>query len=115
MPDGRVREVYCRWIGHRSYNGKMLFHYYNSDALANEITLYGAISSLKESVDESDIYFFSRNDPIQFEMYDSFKDWLERGKGEGYAYIFRRGAWYDATDSRPLKLTAKNVEYDYDY
>jgi hypothetical protein len=46
LPDGKIKQVYCRWDGYLSYNGKILQEHYDDAKKALALISKGAISSL---------------------------------------------------------------------
>ena len=109
LPDGTVREIYCHWDGYRSYNGRILFHHYNSAELADELTRLGNISALKETVAGTIAYHRDRGKDLEIKIYANYNKWRKNGRGQRIAYIFREGCWWDCTSDR----RKVNVRKDY--
>lgn len=47
--NGTYKKIYCHWDGYLSNNGRILFHHYNSQELAESLVNLGDLSSLAES------------------------------------------------------------------
>ncbi len=50
--DGSIDGVYCHWDGYPSYNGQLLYAFYNTPEKVNELISHGGISSLGMNIGE---------------------------------------------------------------
>ena len=46
--DGKVISIYCHWNGYTSYNGKILYKYYDTLDKVKKLIDLGSLSSLGE-------------------------------------------------------------------
>lgn len=92
--DGSVKTVYCHFDGYPSHNGRMLEDNYKTLNKANELVSLGNISSLSESVNQTDFYGRDRNENDQGpETSSSIKQALKKDYSTEYHYVFSKGKW----------------------
>lgn len=60
LADGSVRTISCHWDGCISYNGNLLFEFWNSQELAESLTSLGNMSILGERLEPIGKHTFNR-------------------------------------------------------
>lgn len=115
--DGSIDGVYCHWDGYPSWNGQILYAFYNTPEKVNELISHGGISSLGMNIGEKlpedwDEAYKAKKNNFQCEFYT-------RDRGEEieishdkdieqqeYNYLFEEGneKWYlvDGNTKTPL-------------
>lgn len=116
--DGSIDGVYCHWDGYPSYNGQLLYAFYNTPEKVNELISHGGISSLGMNIGEKlpedwDESRDVKNKNFQCEFY-------ARDKGEkieishdkdieqqAYNYLFdeEKERWYLVEDHKKIPLS----------
>lgn len=100
--DGTIEEVYCRWDGYIDGVGKTLQDHYMDPFKVQQLVSQGAMSSLKESVNDCSFYT-KRGEDLVVNCYSNFKDYCNRGRGEEYNYILRqidgKATWFVTSDT----------------
>jgi hypothetical protein len=108
--DGSVVGVYCHWDGYLSHNGKILEMSYNNSAKAQALIETGDISSLGNTLEETDFYSReTRAAPYGWNDYRAWHAEMRRGdKAEEFNYLRRKnGVWYVSAYGKhavPLRL-----------
>lgn len=121
--DGTIESVYAHWDGYLSNNGRILLESYNTENAVRELISKGDVSSLGDTVDETDFYAtrsqwekYSRDEkdepwkqvkPKKHESLNDFQNYLKDSWTE-FIYIFdsANGKW-KWNRPRPLRETAK--------
>lgn len=109
--DGAWKRIYCHWDGYPEHNGRILFEYYNSQALAEALVAPGDLSSLAPdcgkpgghtfgSPVEGFCVYYARDrgetDAVGFCADSLAAAWPEEGTWTEYTYVWADGAWWVA-------------------
>ena len=94
---GEIVSMYCHYDGYPQYNGVILNEHYNTREKAKGLVDNGYLSSLKETVEESNLNRVHEEPPKTYRSFHAFImninfdiEWL---------YLFKDDAWYYAETS----------------
>ena len=124
--DGTIDGVYCHWDGYPSWNGQLLYAFYNTPEKVNELISHGGISSLGMNIGE-------KLPEDGFESYEAKKknfqcEFYARDRGEkieishdkdieqqAYNYLFdeEKEKWYLVENNKKIPLS-KVIKEEYD-
>jgi len=92
--DGSIDSVYCHFDGHPDSNGNKLLDNYDTEDKARELINLGDISSLGETIEETEDYYRMRGDPINISHYkpNEIQEYLN--DSQDYNYLFDDGMWW---------------------
>jgi hypothetical protein len=123
LPNGNIQTVYCHFDGYLSYVGSILLDHYNSKELVDQLIDGGDMSSLGETIDQTE-YYIKRGEDIQSCKSNEVVNWKSQLVDSWceYYYIYNPGTsmWYYAERSdytnndmntlnlKDLKITYKN-------
>lgn len=107
LADGTVREVYCHWDGYLEHNGQILLRWYNSQALAEQVTSLGDISSLEALYEPTGPHSFAAPQDRVTVLYGrdrgeihtkpkinrDFSTYANSNAAEDFNYLFVNGRW----------------------
>jgi hypothetical protein len=98
--DGTFEGIYTHWDSYPSHNGKILHNHYNTEEKVNELLANGELSSLLETIEDTEFYNQGNKNYQAKTLKDTEKF------AEEYNYIFRDGIWYFYEDENlgDLKL-----------
>lgn len=88
--------IYLHNDGYTSYTGKTLVQKYGTPELANELVRLGDLSSIRNSLEETEAYYRDRGEvnwddvkPQTFGNLEAVKDMA----GSDYLYVYADGEW----------------------
>ena len=102
LSDGSVLSVYHHYDGYPEWLGRILKTHYNGKSLASELIDGGDMSSCwtDERWDDSGVkgvygpqYYSQRGENTPPRLDNNLGEYLLKGIGEEYHYIFRDGEW----------------------
>ena len=102
LKDGSVLSVYHHWDGYPEWLGRILKTHYNGKSLASELIDGGDMSSCwtDERWDDTGVegvygpqYYSQRGENTPPRLDNNLGEYLLKGIGEEYHYIFRDGEW----------------------
>jgi hypothetical protein len=99
--DGTVQVVYSHWDNYiNGGTGECLINHWNSHCLAVELIQMGGISSLGDTLYDSEFYCRDRGEPLpEIDTYASVEQYRSRHYFEEYNYLMdRNGVWHVAYD-----------------
>ena len=125
LQDNTYRQVFCHWDGYLANNGKKLLSYYNSQALAEQVTSLGDISSLQKNYSTDEVHTFDKpakdvtvlyiRDRLELDALPfTFKDEQEfniEKQGEEFNYVFKDGKWHVDGKELTFELIEKETNY----
>ena len=124
--DGSIDGVYCHWDGYPSYNGQLLYAFYNTPEKVNELISHGGISSLGMNIGEKLPKDWDESRDVKAKNFQC--EFYARDKGEkieishdkdieqqAYNYLFdeEKERWYLVEDHKKIPLS-KVIREEYD-
>lgn len=95
LVDGSVKSIYCHYDGNVGHNGKMLKGHYSTYEQALELVQQGDMSSLDETIEESEFYARDRGEDLVVRTYPNLNFYLlSQDYRQEYDYIFNEGQWF---------------------
>ncbi|MCX8580097.1 post-segregation killing protein PndC [Gilliamella sp. B3482] len=104
------RTVYCQWDGYLAHNGAILFEYYDSQELAEELVSHGDMLTLDKKCSKPNGH--SYENPVDGYTVYYGRDRGEKNTGyiesttrplcnEEYLYVFEDGKWHVESEYIP--------------
>lgn len=104
------RTVYCHWDGYLAHNGAILFEYYDSQELAEELVSHGDMLTLDKKCSKPNGH--SYENPVDGYTVYYGRDRGEKNTGyiesttrplcnEEYLYVFEDGKWHVESEYIP--------------
>jgi hypothetical protein len=97
--DAEYRNIYCHFDGYIEHHGPILVKHYNSQDLAEGLIDKGDMSSLGDTVKESEYYIDRGESDIDYTIHKNHKSTLRANKQE-YNYLWDGEQWL--VDGKPL-------------
>lgn len=105
--DGSISEIYMHWDSQVSHSGRLLFLYYNTLDLVEQLVSGGSISYLGDHIiprgkhsflkpEKGCTVYFSRDrgdEGISVKKYQSLNDYLDSDNICDYHYLFMNNEW----------------------
>ena len=118
--DGTFTRSYVHWDGYATGVGEMLMENYNSNESARELaTTLGYASGLSETVEKSHEGRANTDEPIAYENYLDFEEFIRESSYLEYVYVWveTEGKWQVATweTSKLSTLSEEGYEFRYDW
>ena len=116
--DGSIDGVYCHWDGYPSYNGQLLYAFYNTPEKVNELISHGGISSLGMNIGEKLPKDWDKSRDVKAKNFQC--EFYARDKGEkieishdkdieqqAYNYLFdeEQEKWYLVENHKKIPLS----------
>ena len=94
---GEIVSMYCHYDGYPQYNGVILNEHYNTREKAKGLVDNGYLSSLKETVEESNLNRVHEEPPKTYRSFHAFI--MDINFDIEWLYLFKDDAWYYAETS----------------
>lgn len=86
--NGSIDAVYCHFDGYIEGGvGETLFTHYNNRELIKQLISHGEISSLRDTIDDTDFYHRDYKEPLIIKHYTN-KDDFKKDSSVDYKYLF---------------------------
>lgn len=97
VPEG-FKAIYCHWEGDPKQKGgvgQTLKSFYSTSSQVEALLQKGDLSTLGDTLEESQFYADLDSEEPKVETFESFSDWLEWASACGcqYAYLFKNNKW----------------------
>ncbi len=116
--DWKVTTSYVHYDGYATGVGEALLENYNTEELAKDLCVnLGYASSLKESVKASHSDRANVDEPVVYENFLEFEEYIRKNSGLEYVYVWvePEGKWQVASWTRTKKkfFTGEGLDYEF--